>query len=90
METIVRRNFHGTLQFKLSAIDAENTSVALGSKKIIIRAPLTMLDNAWTLWLQGEYIQHAFSALSPDEREFFMTGITPEEWRSIIPDDDGV
>ena len=29
---------------------------------------------------QGAMLQDAFPQLSPDEREFFKTGITPEEW----------
>tara|TARA_Y100000310_G_C20107757_1_gene545688 strand:- start:60 stop:260 length:201 start_codon:yes stop_codon:yes gene_type:complete len=29
---------------------------------------------------QGTLLQDAFPQLSPDEREFFKTGITPEEW----------
>lgn len=36
----------------------------------------------------GEYIQVAFSNLTPDEREFYMTGITPEEWHVAFPEDD--
>ena len=32
-------------------------------------------------WLRsGEYIQVCLSWLSPDEREFLMTGATPEDW----------
>lgn len=32
----------------------------------------------------GTLIQDAFSFLSPEEREFIMTGITPEEWKMIF------
>jgi hypothetical protein len=39
-------------------------------------------------WLNGELIQVAMAALSPDDREFFMTGITPEKWDDIFPTDD--
>lgn len=28
-------------------------------------------------------IQDAFPSLSPDEREFIKTGITPEEWNKL-------
>ncbi len=31
-------------------------------------------------WQSGTLIQHAMPSLTPDEREFIMTGITPEEW----------
>lgn len=31
-------------------------------------------------WANGTKIQEAMPHLSADEREFLMTGITPEEW----------
>lgn len=33
-------------------------------------------------WQGGALIQNAMPHLSPDEREFIMTGITPDEWPS--------
>lgn len=32
------------------------------------------------LWQRGELIKRAMPNVSADEREFIMTGITPEEW----------
>ena len=29
-------------------------------------------------WMDGELVQNVFPHLTPDEREFIMTGITPE------------
>ena len=38
-------------------------------------------------WRSGTLIQNAMPHLSPDDREFIMTGITPEEWdKGIITD----
>lgn len=34
----------------------------------------------YDLWLGGELVQDAFPNLSADDREFIMTGITPDEW----------
>jgi hypothetical protein len=31
-------------------------------------------------WERGELIQNATPNLTPDEREFIKTGVTPEEW----------
>jgi hypothetical protein len=31
-------------------------------------------------WRNGVTVQDAFPQLSADEREFLLTGITPEEW----------
>ena len=38
-------------------------------------------------YFNGAHIQNAFSFLTPGEREFLMTGITPEEWDTMWPDD---
>jgi len=35
----------------------------------------------------GALIQDAFPALTDDQREFFMSGITDEEWNSVFGDD---
>ena len=35
-------------------------------------------------WKDGMLIQHAMPALTADEREFLMTGITSEEWDSLF------
>ena len=37
-------------------------------------------DKQIALWLEGALIQDVMPNLSPDEREFIMTGITPAEW----------
>ncbi len=34
-------------------------------------------------WQSGTLIQNAMPHLSPDQREFLMTGITPEEWETL-------
>ena len=33
-----------------------------------------------TLWMEGALIQDVMPNLTPDEREFIMTGITAAEW----------
>lgn len=35
-------------------------------------------------WRGGMLIQNAMPDLTEDEREFIMTGITPEEWEEYI------
>lgn len=37
-------------------------------------------------WADGALIQDAFPTLSADEREFLLTGCTPEEWAEMFPD----
>lgn len=35
-------------------------------------------------WRNGVLIQNAMPNLSPDDREFIKTGITPEEWAATF------
>lgn len=35
-------------------------------------------------WSAGKLIQDAMPNLSADDREFIMTGITPEEWEAMF------
>ena len=35
-------------------------------------------------WQGGVLIQRAMPNLTPDEREFLMTGYTPEDWEAIF------
>jgi len=41
---------------------------------------LPITEEQYTAWEQGTLVQDAMPHLSPDEREFVMSGITPEEW----------
>lgn len=38
-------------------------------------------------WQSGTLIQNAFPNLNADQREFLMTGILPEEWDVMFPDE---
>ena len=40
------------------------------------------------LWMEGALIQDVMPNLSPDEREFIMTGITPAEWDEAFAQSD--
>ena len=42
------------------------------------------------LWQTGTPIQIAMPHLSADDREFIMTGITPEEWDKYLGNDEGM
>jgi hypothetical protein len=38
-------------------------------------------------WKSGQFVQDAFPTLSASDREFFMTGITEEEWERLTKED---
>ena len=59
-------------------------------KHIIVAEKLERLSAAWYQWEMNDlHIQDAFPFLKPSEREFILTGITPEEWLEIFPPEDG-
>ena len=35
-------------------------------------------------WANGQVIQQVMPNLSVDDREFLMTGVTPEEWAEVF------
>ena len=37
-------------------------------------------------WQNGALIQDAFPNLTPEQRDFILTGLTPEEWDALFPD----
>jgi len=43
-----------------------------------------LFEKQLALWQDGMLIQDAFPMLSVDEREFIMTGLTPEIWDSMM------
>jgi hypothetical protein len=65
-----------------------------GTAEITRRSPITSTITTLTLpitfaqfdaWQrEGELIQRAFPHLTPDQREFLLTGITPAEWERYI------
>ena len=46
---------------------------------------IDVTDDQLESWAKGALIQDAMPHLSPDDREFIMTGITPEEWLAFNP-----
>lgn len=60
-----------------------------GEKSIVVKHAIEKISQAWYYWQQvGEHVQYAFDFLSPDEREFLISGITPGEWDRIFKDEE--
>jgi type IV secretory pathway ATPase VirB11/archaellum biosynthesis ATPase len=49
-------------------------------KEYSIEIPVT--EAQIEAWQNGELIQKAMPKLTADQREFLMTGVTPEEWEA--------
>ena len=49
---------------------------------------LNVTQEQLTRWKHGELIQNVMPQLTPDEREFLLTGIMPDEWEDIFSDNE--
>ncbi len=50
---------------------------------------LPITEEDYKLWKEShQLIQHFFPQLSSDDREFLMTGTTPEEWDEYMGDEE--
>lgn len=49
---------------------------------------LPITPEQWEAYSNGMKIQNAFPQLSPEEREFILTGATQEEWDKAFPEDE--
>ena len=59
------------------------TSVMTGEKNEML---LPVTNEQIERWQNGELIQNVFPHLSPSEREFLISGVTPEEWGQMEAD----
>ena len=49
---------------------------------------LSVTQSQIELWEAGGLIQDVMPELSSEDREFIMTGITPEEWDSVFSEEE--
>lgn len=45
-------------------------------------------NECYLRWRKGELIQKAFPMLNAAEREFIISGVTPEEWNAVFGPDE--
>lgn len=82
--------------FRFQKIDAESTRVCrtggtllslrkVEQKELVIKCPIAKLRQGMSAWVvDGKFIQDALPLLTTGEREFLMTGTTPEEWEVMF------
>ena len=58
-------------------------SVMTGEKNTML---LHVTNEQIDRWQNGELIQNVFPHLTPSEREFLISGVTPEEWDVVKED----
>lgn len=48
---------------------------------------LPITDDQWQRFMSGALVQDALPDLTSEQREFVLTGYTPEDWEQIFPPD---
>lgn len=51
---------------------------------IVRTMELDVTEEEMLAYARGELVQKAFPRLTEDEREFILTGMSPEEWAAMI------
>jgi hypothetical protein len=86
--TITRYNAIG-LMYTIEPIRPGVTRIRQKDRYIEVACDFEVINQAWYYWQQQRHtIQHAFSMLDPNEREFIQSGISPEEWDSLFGEDE--
>lgn len=87
--TFTRYNAIG-LMYTITAINSNVTVIRQKDKHIEVAVSYEIINQAWYDWqMKHQLIQHAFSMLDANEREFIQTGLTPEEFEEACrPFDD--
>jgi hypothetical protein len=87
MYSFKRFNAIGLIYFIVE--DGEKTRIVCRNKAIIVDQSIGVISQCWYNWqMKGAAIQEAFACLSAEEREFLLTGITPQEWKELFVDPD--
>jgi hypothetical protein len=78
---IISEKRDGTVDVTMSSIIDRFDSLSLSTMNF----PISYKDfmSKYEAWQNGVLIQHAFPELSANEREFIMTGITPDQWEGL-------
>jgi hypothetical protein len=61
-----------------------DTVVQFGGKQMVFMCSFDQFEAGLGLYDRGALVQVAFPFLSNAEREFLMTGITPQEWEAMF------
>lgn len=75
------------MYYNLKIIHQDEKTITLAAPCAITgrEYSVTVPIRGFNQWRNGDYIQDALSNVSADDREFLISGISPEGWRKIFP-----
>ena len=67
-------------------IDNGNGTVTISGKCVFIgeKYSVTVNENEYNKWVNGELIQRAMPNVSVEDREFLISGISPKGWKKTF------
>ena len=51
-------------------------------------AAVSVVRHHYHRWIAGELAQHAFPEMKPEDREMLISGIHPQCWEEMYPEED--
>lgn len=70
--------------FTVERVDGGVEVIVRGRKMFFPEIEPSYMEYAMKRYCSGQLVQDAFSRLNADQREFLMTGMTPEEWDEYL------
>ena len=83
--TVLRKNKMG-LDYKISQDNTQDfTTIWQGRRSIQVKADVGQINRGWYAWFHEDKLaQDAFPFLNHAEREFLISGITPDQWNEMF------
>jgi len=71
---------------KLQKVTYDSDNVTVSGKCVFTKKPYSVKvpRNEYDKWLDGELIQRAMPSVSADDREFLISGVSPEGWKQTF------
>jgi hypothetical protein len=76
----------GEHTFKKVSADGKEVTVSKECNVTGEQYSVTVPIGNYIAWKEGEFAQNAFPDLTAEEREFLISGTTPDEWNDIFKD----
>lgn len=84
---ILTRN-HRIVAINDTTCQMQLTNMMGESKAMVFNAHAADVQAGFADYSEGALIQNAFPMLTMEEREFIMTGMTPEQWEETMGSDE--
>ncbi len=86
---IKRISPHGFYYYlSVNMADKNKTDVTTQGKTLTLDMQIDRVTMCWFNWQMKRYlIQDAFPDLPLEQREFLISGVTPEEWNTLFKDE---